>query len=173
MKCLGFLHLSRSIMHGDLIIEYSNSPDEIWDITYHILPAKRTNNSLQSSTPSRNRELTRTTYTSTELKFEVSVKVVGLYPRPNTSSTEIEHWTFPSPFLGTNLNFTSVDERPFDHQQGSINFYNSILGMKYKPIPETYSSYRCKFNFLFRCHTLRKWLLSSYFVPILLGLPNS
>ena len=48
------------------------------DLRYHILRVNRTNNSLHNSAITRYRELTRLTYTATELKFEVTLKFIGL-----------------------------------------------------------------------------------------------
>ena len=50
------------------------------DLRYHILRSNRIKLNLPYSSMSGNGELTRLTLTSTELKFEVTVKFIGLYP---------------------------------------------------------------------------------------------
>ena len=114
---------------------------KIW---YHILPVNRINNSLQYSATIRNRELIRLTHTSTELMFEVTVKLSGLYPHPFPMSTQVKHWTFPSTFVVSSLQVTSFDEPPFDHKCGIITFYNPASGVKYKPLYETYDFFPVK-----------------------------
>ena len=54
---------------------------------YHILRVSRMNSSLQNFTITRNRKLNRLTQTTTELKFEVTVKNIGLTPHPIPNST--------------------------------------------------------------------------------------
>ena len=62
-----------------------------------MLPVKRINKSLQCSAIIRNGEFARLIHTPTELKFEVTVKVIGINPHPVPFSTQIKHRTFPSP----------------------------------------------------------------------------
>ena len=89
-----------------------NQPSQ--GLRYHIVPVNRITNNLQYSTITRNRELTRQTHTLTELKFEVTANFFELNPHPNPTSTQITRRSFPSPFVVTNLQFTSTDEPPFD-----------------------------------------------------------
>ena len=81
---------------------------------------------------SRNRDLTRLLETSTQLKFEVTVNFNGLNPHTIATSNQIKHRTSLSPLLVTSLQFTSINELPFDHQLGSMAFYTSISGLNYK-----------------------------------------
>ena len=58
------------------------------DLRYHIFPVHRLNSSLQKSTITLDRVLTRLTHTSTEQNFEVTVKFVGLNRHPTPTSTQ-------------------------------------------------------------------------------------
>ena len=100
------------------------------DLRNQILPINRKNNNLQNSAIICNRELTTLTYTSTELKFEVTVNFIGLNPQTIPTSTQVKHRTFASLFDVTSLQFTSNDELSFGHQWESITFYNPISGLK-------------------------------------------
>ena len=64
-------------------------------LRYHILPVNRTNKKLQYSAIIRNREMTKITHTSIQLKFEVTVKLIGLQADPIPNSNQIKHRTFP------------------------------------------------------------------------------
>ena len=62
-----------------------------------------------------------------ELKFELTVKFIGLNPYPIPTSTQTKLRTFPRPFVVTILQFTSADEHPFDHHGGKITNYSLYL----------------------------------------------
>ena len=88
-------------------IQLINHPRQ--DLSYHILPVTKINNSLQHSAITRNRELTRLTHIPTEQKFEVTVRFIGKNPHPIPTPTQIKHRTFSIPFVVTSLQFTSSD----------------------------------------------------------------
>ena len=102
------------------------------DQRYRILPVNRITNSHQYSQVTRQRELNRLTHSNLELRFEVSVKFSGLDPHPIPASTEIKYRTIPNPFVVTSVQFTALDDPPFNHNWGHITFYNYISGLKYK-----------------------------------------
>ena len=108
----------------------TNQPRQ--EVRYHILPVSRINKTLQYSAITRNREPTRFTYSSTQLKLEVTVEFIGLNTQPVPTLTQFKHRTFPRPFFVTFLKFTSTDEPTFDYQWLNINFYNPISGTIYK-----------------------------------------
>ena len=54
--------------------------------------------------------MTSLTHTSSELKFEITVKSIALKPHPIPTSIQIEHRTLPSPFVVLKLQFTSTEE---------------------------------------------------------------
>ena len=64
------------------------------DMRHQVLPESTTNNRLQYFAITRNREMTRLTQTSTELKSGVSGKIIGLNPHPNPTLTQIKHRPF-------------------------------------------------------------------------------
>ena len=80
----------------------------------------------------RNRELSRQTQTTTELKYEVTVKFIEFNPYPIPTSTPTNQQNLLCPLVVTSLQFMSNDEAPFDHQWGRIYFYNATSGSKYK-----------------------------------------
>ena len=103
------------------------------DLRYHSLTVNRVNNSDQYSIIIiRNREMNRLTQITTDFKFEVTVKFVGLNRHPIPTAHGIEHRAFPSPFVVTRLQFTSNDTRAFDHQWESITFYNPVSASRHK-----------------------------------------
>ena len=128
-KALHLLRLIFIIIHWALIIKYLIIPDKFWGIFFFL---QTLNNSQQNSTFTRNRELNRKTQTTTEIKFEVSVKYTELNPHPIPTTNLIRHRTFPSPVLVACLHFSSADELRIHHQWGSITFYKPISGVKHK-----------------------------------------
>ena len=94
---------------------------------YSNLQVSRINNNLLQLTITRHRELTILTQTAAELKFEVTVNFNGLNSHPLPISIHMERRTFPNPFVMTSLEFTSIDELPFNYHWGSITSYNTIL----------------------------------------------
>ena len=93
------------------MIKWLINPDKI--LVINILPLNSMNISLNEqyeySAITRNRELTRLTHTSTKLKFELHLKLIGLNLYPTLTSTQFEHGTYPGPFVVTSLKFISND----------------------------------------------------------------
>ena len=104
------------------------------DLRYHNLPVNKINNSLQSLANIGNRELTRLTHASTELKSEVTVKFIGSNPDPIPTCFKIKPRTFPSRFVVNSLHFTSTVESPFNHQWGSTTSYQPFSGLNYQTL---------------------------------------
>ena len=100
-------------------------------LRYRILSVNRTVISLEFPIFTRNREWARKTHTSTELKFDVTAKFIGLNPDPIPISTQTKHRSFPSPFFVAFLQFTSTDKLPSDHKWGVITFHKLISGLEY------------------------------------------
>ena len=71
---------------------------------------------MQYSTITLHRELNRLAQTTTEFKFEVTVRLIGLTPRSILTSTKTRHRFFPNSFAATNVHFTSIDEPVLGHQ---------------------------------------------------------
>ena len=120
-------HPTHDVYHYPLRLdnEIFNHPRQY--LRHHILPVNRINNCLQYSAITRNRELTRLTHTSIELKFEVTVKFIGLNIHLIPTSTQIKHQMFPVPSVVTSQQFTSTDHPPFDRQGGTYNFLQPYL----------------------------------------------
>ena len=76
--------------------------------------------------------MTTVTHTSTELKFHVTVIIIGLNPHTISNSTQIKHRTFTSLFVVTSLQSASTDEFPFDHQFGSVFLQSYLWSEKQK-----------------------------------------
>ena len=66
--------------------------------------------------------MTKLTLTSSEIKFQVTVKFNTLNLHPFATSSQFKHTTFPSIFVVTSLQFTFTSEPPCDHQPGSTTF---------------------------------------------------
>ena len=111
--------------------KFNHPRQNLWN---QILLLNRLNNSVVYFTITRTQEVIRLTHIPTELKFEVTIKLIGLNPHPNPTSTEVRHRTFLSLFVVTSLQFVSTDEPAVDHQWGSTTFYNPISGLKNKTI---------------------------------------
>ena len=94
-----------------------------------VLPVNRTNNSMQISYITCFQEKNRITQHAFELKFDETVKFVGLNLHPIRNSFQEKHQTFPRAFLAASLQTLSTDKHPFFVQRGSIAFRNSISGM--------------------------------------------
>ena len=60
-------------------------------MSYNILPVNRINISLQSCNITRCRELNRLAQITTNIKFEFTVKFIGLSPPSLPTSVQIEH----------------------------------------------------------------------------------
>ena len=89
---------------------------------------------MQRSTNTRNGKLTRLTQTTTELGFEVSLKIIPLNPHPILSSTQLKHQTLPCPFVMISLQLTCSDELPFGYQCGTKAFYNHNADSNFEKI---------------------------------------
>ena len=72
---------------GPLIIDNQIFNDPRQYLRYYILPLYKINNSLQLFLFTRNRELNKLTQLTSELKFQVTAKINGLYPHPIQIST--------------------------------------------------------------------------------------
>ena len=97
------------------------------NLRYHILPVNRKNKGRQYSILTRKRQVKSLSKTTTEGKFDVTVKFIRIKPHSIPISTRSEHRTFPRRFLVTWLQFTFTDEPPFHHQWGSIIFTTPTL----------------------------------------------
>ena len=120
--------------HHLLIFDNQKINQAMQHARYHILLVNRKNKILQSSTNNANWQFNRLIQTTTELKFEVPVKFVGLDRHPLPTSTQIKHQIFLSRSVVTSLHFTATEEPPFDLQSGCITFHNPISCLKYKTI---------------------------------------
>ena len=74
------------------------------DLRYHILRVNRINKSLQFSTNTRNRQVTRLIETTTGVMFEVAIKLIGLKHHSIPTSTQTKHRTTRSLFVVTRYN---------------------------------------------------------------------
>ena len=76
------------VYHYPLRLDNQIFNHPIQDLRFRILPVIRTNNTLQYSVITLYRELTRLNPSSTELKFEVTVKLIRLNTLAESTSTQ-------------------------------------------------------------------------------------
>ena len=144
--------LTPDLYHHPLRLDNQISFHPRQDLSYHNFPVNRINNSLQFSRITRNRELTWTTHTSTKLNCKLTMKIFGVNSHTIPTSTQIKRWTVSSPFVVTSLHLTSTEEPPFDHQRGSISFYNLSLVRNTEQLSETYDLILSKISASILCN---------------------